>query len=66
MRIIDKEGLKVKGITLNDSTLWRKMRDGQFPKAVLIGNRRGWLEHEIDQYLENLIAKRDSKVVEAA
>jgi predicted DNA-binding transcriptional regulator AlpA len=66
MRIIDKEGLKQKGICWNDSTLWRKMKLGQFPKAVLIGNRRGWPEHEIDAYIESLIAARDEKTVEAA
>ena len=60
VRIIDKDGLKAKGIDLNDSTLWRKAKAGQFPKAVKIGNRRGWVEHEVDAYLEALMAKRDS------
>jgi prophage regulatory protein len=59
MRILDKDGLKAKGVDLNDSTLWRLMRAGKFPKAILIGNRRGWVESEIDQYLEKLIAARD-------
>ena len=59
VRIIDKDGLKAKGINLNDSTIWRKAKAGQFPKAVKIGNRRGWLEHEVDQYIESLIAARD-------
>jgi predicted DNA-binding transcriptional regulator AlpA len=62
VRIIDKAGLKAKGIDFNDSTIWRKTKNGQFPKAVMIGNRRGWLEHEIDQYLESLIAARDLEV----
>jgi predicted DNA-binding transcriptional regulator AlpA len=59
VRIIDKDGLKARGIDLNDSTLWRKTKHGQFPKAVKIGNRRGWVESEIDAYLESLIAARD-------
>jgi predicted DNA-binding transcriptional regulator AlpA len=59
VRIIDKDGLKARGIDLNDSTIWRKTRDGKFPKAVKIGNRRGWVEAEVDAYLENLIAARD-------
>jgi predicted DNA-binding transcriptional regulator AlpA len=66
MKILGKADLKTKGIDFNDSTLWRKTKAGQFPKAIMIGNRRGWLEHEVDQYVESLIAKRDTKVVEAA
>ena len=60
VRILDKAGLKAKGLDFNDSTIWRKTKAGQFPKAVMIGNRRGWLEHEVDQYIENLIAARDT------
>ena len=58
-RILNKEGLKAKGLDFNDSTIWRKTKAGAFPKAVKIGNRRGWLEHEVDQYIESLIAARD-------
>jgi predicted DNA-binding transcriptional regulator AlpA len=59
IKFLSKEDLKARGVDLNDSTLWRKMKEGKFPKAVLIGNRRGWPEHEIDQYLERLVADRD-------
>jgi predicted DNA-binding transcriptional regulator AlpA len=60
VRIIDKDGLKARGIDINDSTIWRKAKAGQFPKAIKIGNRRGWVEAEVDAYLEDLIAKRDT------
>jgi hypothetical protein len=60
-RFLDKRGLKNKGIPWNDSTLWRKERAGKFPKHVMLGNRCAWLEHEIDAYLEALIAARDSR-----
>jgi predicted DNA-binding transcriptional regulator AlpA len=59
LRFLDKEGLKTKGITWNDSTLWRKEKAGQFPKHVMLGNRCAWLEHEVDAWLESLVAARD-------
>ena len=59
VRIIDKSGLKLKGIDLNDSTIWRKEKAGEFPKHIMVGNRRAWVEHEVDAFLENLIAARD-------
>jgi predicted DNA-binding transcriptional regulator AlpA len=65
MKLISKDGLKDKGIDLDDSTIWRKMRAGEFPKAVIVGNRRSWVESEIDDYIANLIAKRDATSVAA-
>jgi prophage regulatory protein len=56
-RLLDRAGLKAKGISWNPSTLWRKR--GSFPKPVLVGNKNHWIESEVDQYIENLIAKRD-------
>jgi predicted DNA-binding transcriptional regulator AlpA len=58
-RIVDKAGLRARGINLSDPTIWRRERDGSFPKHILIGNRRAWIESEIDAYLESLIAARD-------
>jgi predicted DNA-binding transcriptional regulator AlpA len=62
-RLLDRAGLKAKGITWNPSTLWRKR--GSFPKPVLVGNKNHWIEAEVDAYIENLIAARD-EVKEAA
>jgi predicted DNA-binding transcriptional regulator AlpA len=59
VRIIDKDGLKARGIDLNDATIWRKEKSGKFPKHIMVGNRRAWVETEIDAFLENLIAARD-------
>ena len=51
VRIIDKDGLKAKGIDLNDSTLWRKAKAGQFPKRLLLGACRvAWWEDEIEEW----------------
>ena len=35
---------------LSKSTIYLKLRGGEFPKPVQLGDRvRGWLEHEIDR-----------------
>ena len=59
-KILSKADLKAKGIDFNNSTLWRKTKAGKFPKPVRVGNRNGWLENEIDEYVESLIAERDA------
>jgi predicted DNA-binding transcriptional regulator AlpA len=58
-KILSKADLKAMGIDLNNSTIWRKTKAGQFPKPVKIGNRNGWVDSEIHQYMEGLIAARD-------
>ena len=58
VKLLDKAGLKAKGIGWNASTLWRKTVSGDFPKAVVVGNRNMWLETEVDQYIQHLIDKR--------
>jgi predicted DNA-binding transcriptional regulator AlpA len=60
VKLLDRDGLAAKGITWNASTLWRKTTSGEFPKAVIIGNKNHWLETEVDDYIANLIAKRDA------
>jgi predicted DNA-binding transcriptional regulator AlpA len=62
VKLLDKIGLKSKGIGWNASTLWRKMVSGEFPKAVIVGNKNFWIEAEVDDYIAGLIAKRDTRV----
>jgi predicted DNA-binding transcriptional regulator AlpA len=64
MRVLFSEDLPAKGVRLHNTTIWRKERDGQFPKHILIGNRRAWIEHEIDAWLAALIRARDSRGAE--
>jgi predicted DNA-binding transcriptional regulator AlpA len=59
MRLLDFEGLASKGIKFSDTSIWRMIRDGKFPKAVKIGNRNHWSEDEIDQYIADKLAQRD-------
>ena len=59
-RILDYADLNARGIKLSKTSLWRLMREGLFPKAVKIGKQQnGWLEVEIDRYLEQQIAKHE-------
>jgi predicted DNA-binding transcriptional regulator AlpA len=60
MILIGIDGLRAKGVDLDDTTIWRKEKAGEFPKHVLVGNKRAWVASEIDDYIANLIAKRDA------
>lgn len=42
-------------------TLWRKQRDGSFPRRIKLGNNSiGWLEEEIDDWIRARVAERDA------
>jgi prophage regulatory protein len=59
-KLISPAGLKEKGITGSDTTIWREERKGRFPRRVYpTPGRKAWFEDEVDQYLENLRAERD-------
>jgi predicted DNA-binding transcriptional regulator AlpA len=57
MRLLDRQGLKEKGINYSATQLWRLMRAKKFPQQVKIGSKNAWVEQEIDDF----IASRDSK-----
>lgn len=61
MRILAFEQLKPeKGIPHCRQHLHRLVRAGRFPKPVKIGiARNGWIEAELDEWLEKRIAERD-------
>ncbi len=41
---------------LSRSTIYARMQDGTFPRPILLGSRAvGWLEHEIDDWLDQRI-----------
>lgn len=41
------------------SKLYLMMRDAGFPKPIKMADKVLWIEHEIDQWLLDQIAKRD-------
>lgn len=61
MRILSIEDLRaLKGINYHPSSLWRKSKAGSFPKPIKLGaNKVGWIEGEIDAWLEARVQERD-------
>jgi prophage regulatory protein len=59
-KILSKADLKAMGIDFNNSTIWRKTKAGKFPKPVKIGNRNGWVDSEINEWVQGLVAERDN------
>ncbi len=59
-RLIPYDALASKCITYSKPHLWRLEKAGKFPKRVAIGaGRYGYVEAEIDAYIERKIAQRD-------
>mgnify|MGYP003641014492 CR=1 FL=1 len=53
----------VKEITgLSRSSIYLRMSKGEFPKSISLGDRAiGWLEQDVNQWLEQCIAQSKSK-----
>jgi prophage regulatory protein len=62
MRLLNYDDLADKGIRFSDTHILRLIRSGDFPKPVKIGNRNHWVETEIDKYIADKLARRDSAV----
>lgn len=42
-------------------TIWRWEKDGHFPKRIRLGgNSSGWLESEVDKWIEDRAAERQA------
>lgn len=63
MRLLDYEGLRSKGVKRSKPHLWRKEKANEFPKRVPLGLRsHGWVEEEVDAWLDSRKAQRDGAV----
>ena len=62
MKILRRKQICEKLGGINNVTLWRMVRDDStFPRSILINKRVvGWLESEIDTWLEHKAAARPS------
>jgi prophage regulatory protein len=50
-RILRKPAVRDR-VGLSDTTLWRRVRDGEFPQPIRIGKGLvGWLESEVDRWI---------------
>jgi len=46
---------------LSRSSIYQKVLEGTFPKAIRLGTRSvGWLEHEVYSWLQERIDERDN------
>lgn len=62
MRILSWDDLRtLKGIRYSKATIYRKIKNGTFPRQVHMGeNCVGFVETEIDRLIADRIAERDS------
>jgi prophage regulatory protein len=61
MKILSKRELKAK-TSISVQHLDRLEKAGRFPKRIrLTQNRVGWLESEVDEWIKDRIAERDSE-----
>jgi prophage regulatory protein len=66
-KLLDYTDLRARGIKYSRPHLWRMWTAGLFPKPVKVSpQRNAWLESDIDEWIENLVADRAEKVVELA
>ena len=61
MRILRKHEV-LHRVGLSGMEIWRREKAGRFPRKVRLGpNSVGWVETEIDAYVEQLVAARNAR-----
>lgn len=59
MKVIRLPQVKKK-VGLGHTSIYEGQKAGTFPKSIELGPRsRGWVEEEIDQWIERRVAQRD-------
>lgn len=59
-RVLRKPAVKARIGISADSTLYDLMAAGQFPRPINLGARAvGWIESEVDAWIETRMAERD-------
>jgi prophage regulatory protein len=62
MRIVTFRGLAAKGIPYCREQIRRKAKAGEFPSPITLSPKRvAWVESEVDDWLAERIALRDTK-----
>ena len=68
MRILRRQEV-VRRVGYSAMHLWRLERQGRFPKRLRLGSSSrgacGWLESEIDAWIEDKVRERDAQEQEA-
>jgi prophage regulatory protein len=64
--LLPYDALKSKGIALSKCQIWRKEREGTFPRRVQVSAARvAWVETEIDAWISQRIAARSPASIAA-
>lgn len=59
-RVLGRKGLKDKGVLYSNVHLLRLEKQEKFPKRIQLSeNRVGWIEEEVDAWIDHRIAERD-------
>ena len=62
LKILSLKDLRERGILYSRVHIGRLVQAGKFPTPIKVGqNRIGWVESEIDEWLNAKIAERDAK-----
>ena len=62
LRILSLSDLRELGIYYSRVHIYRLVKAGKFPAPIKVGqNRIGWIESEIDEWLNVKIAERDAR-----
>ncbi len=66
LKILSLEDLRERGILYSRVHIGRLVKAGKFPAPIKVGqNRIGWVEREIDEWLNAKIAERDARALAA-
>jgi prophage regulatory protein len=47
-------------VALSRWTVWRMEAEGRFPRSIRIGHKRVWIESEVEAWMAERIASRDT------
>jgi predicted DNA-binding transcriptional regulator AlpA len=60
--LLGYDDLSAKGIPYSRASIYRKIRNGTFPRPIKLGeNKIAWLDHEIDAWIAALATARNSE-----
>jgi prophage regulatory protein len=63
MQLLDRDGLRAKGIKFTKQHINRLIKKGRFPRPIKVGlNTNAWIESEIDNYLADRVIQRDQAI----
>lgn len=49
-------------VGMGTTTIYQRMKDGEFPRPVKMGTLVAWVESEIEEWIESRIKARDSEL----